>query len=369
MELAPGLPFLRAGGRTLSLPHCQADASISAATAHGKQEALQLHTVLEGAGTAAAAGNHAAVVRTLAPVLLCCTDKEQQMHELDQAQWLRGMQMLLAAAEATRSWGLALRCHLRLMNALLPVASSTLAPLVHGQEDAAAGVAASAAAAALHACAEQLVGQPPAVAALDATAAFLQKHRAALEVAVAPANSSVAAQRDTAAGPQALALHPMERAMYEAVQQQLALVLASCGAALGALGSAVESQLNIKVGGLLAAGPLAVAARGACAWQCRRSAHAAWPDLPPSLPPQTHPQVNAQRAAMCDAAAALLHLDSLAAASRQSSGGSGGPGGGKDATTVLLGVERAQDVAWQLCNALGNVQALMERRGRFVQVR
>ncbi|KAL4423906.1 hypothetical protein ABPG75_001207 [Micractinium tetrahymenae] len=34
---------------------------------------------------------------------------------------------------------------------------------------------------------------------------------------------------------------------------------------------------------------------------------------------------------------------------------------------MLQAVERAQDVAWHLCEALGTVQALMERRGRFVQ--
>ena len=80
-------------------------------------------------------------------------------------------------------------------------------------------------------------------------------------------------------------------------------------------------------------------------------------------PPSRHSQfslsqVNAERAAACDAATALLRLCSLAAGSGTATGTSAG----------LLAVEQAQELAWLLCDALGSAQALMERHGRFVQV-
>lgn len=66
---------------------------------------------------------------------------------------------------------------------------------------------------------------------------------------------------------------------------------------------------------------------------------------------------------MCDAATVLLHLASLAAESRLQAGeGSEAP------AAQLVAVEQAQDLMWHLCDALGSVQALMDRRGRFVQV-
>lgn len=76
-----------------------------------------------------------------------------------------------------------------------------------------------------------------------------------------------------------------------------------------------------------------------------------------------HPavQVNNERNAICDAATALLHLSSLAAGSQQS------PSPGR-ALASLQAVERAQELAWLLCDALGIAQALLERHGRFVQV-
>lgn len=76
--------------------------------------------------------------------------------------------------------------------------------------------------------------------------------------------------------------------------------------------------------------------------------------------PAPRPQAAAERKAACDAATALLRLSALAA-------------GGKQAVAAppaeqLRGVEQAQELAWLLCDTLGNGQALMERHGRFVQV-
>lgn len=74
-------------------------------------------------------------------------------------------------------------------------------------------------------------------------------------------------------------------------------------------------------------------------------------------------QANAKRAAMCDAATTLLLLDSLAAGSTRQAAAAA------DAAVELQGVEQAQELAWQLCEALGSANALAERRARFVQVR
>lgn len=242
----PRVCHIYAVGLAISLPHCQADASISQATVKAKQEALQLHTVLGAAGQSAAAGDQAAVVDALAPVLLCNTDKEQQMLQLDEQQWLRGMHMLLSAASASGSLGLVLRCHLRLLNALLPAVPPQLLPLLQGREDAAD----SQAAAALHAAAEQLMARREAAGALDAAASFLQQHCAALSLPAAAECSSGSAEQQPRQKHQ-VALHPMELAMFEEVQQQAALAVASCAASLAAAGpAAAESALNLKASGL-----------------------------------------------------------------------------------------------------------------------
>jgi hypothetical protein len=72
---------------------------------------------------------------------------------------------------------------------------------------------------------------------------------------------------------------------------------------------------------------------------------------------------------MCDAATALLRLSSLA-----QRGGSAAPqaaeaaaGGGGEVAAALAALEAAQELAWQLCDALGAAQALLARQGRFVQ--
>ncbi len=70
---------------------------------------------------------------------------------------------------------------------------------------------------------------------------------------------------------------------------------------------------------------------------------------------------------MVDAATTLLLLDSLAAGRHTEEPAA--VAGSSGSTGVLQAVERAQDVAWHLCEALGTVQALMDRRGRFVWVR
>lgn len=227
-----------------------------------KQEALQLHTVLDAASQSAAAGDHAAAMQALAPVLLCCTGKEQQILQLDQQQWLSGMQILLAAAAATGSRALALKCHLRLLNALLPAVPPQVLGLVQGKEEEVEAAVATDAVAALHAAAEQLVAQPGASAALDAAASFLQRHTAELSLAASlsangGSNSSTIPdqQLPSQQQQQQLALHPMERAMYEDVQHQAAFALASLSSSLAAVRpAAAESCLSLKVGKLECAG-------------------------------------------------------------------------------------------------------------------
>lgn len=232
-------------GAAISLPHCQADASISQATVKAKQEALQLHAVLDTAGQSAAAGDQAAVIAALAPVLLCCTDKEQQMMQLNEQQWLRGMHMLLSAATASSRPDLALRCHLRLLNALLPAVPPRLLPLAQGREDAAD----SEAAAVLHAAAEELMARREAAGVLDAAAAFLQQHRTAILLPHAARSSGGGAeQQERLEHP--VVLHAMERAMFAEVQQQAVIAVASCAASLAAAGpAATESALNLKASG------------------------------------------------------------------------------------------------------------------------
>jgi hypothetical protein len=195
------------------------------------------------------------VVAVLAPVLLCCSDKERLMLQLDQQQWMRGMQMLLGAASASGSWALALRCHLRLLNALLPHVSQPMLAVIQGKEEEegqAAAASAVAVASSLHAAAEHLSAQPAAAAALDAAASLLRQHDFAVKAAVSrsgsrshPSSGGRGGQPEVRA---ALTLHPMECAMYKAVQHQLALTVAGCSAALAAAGpAAAESRLNLKV--------------------------------------------------------------------------------------------------------------------------
>ena len=240
----------RTGDRTLALRHCQADSAISTAAVHSKQEALQLHSVLEGAQRAADGGEHGAVVAALAPVLLCCSDKEQQMLQLDQQQWLRGMGMLLAAAGATQAWGLALRCHLRLLNALLPQVPPQALALIQGGEQQPSG---GALLPALLPAAEQLAQQPAAAGALKAAAAFLHRHgpQLALSSRGRAASGGAGGSGGSGAAPSCVVeLHSMEAAMYEAVQRQLAVAVTACSVALAAAGgAAAQSQLNMKASG------------------------------------------------------------------------------------------------------------------------
>ena len=68
---------------------------------------------------------------------------------------------------------------------------------------------------------------------------------------------------------------------------------------------------------------------------------------------------------MCDAATALLHLSSLTASSKEAAATAASS---TPLEEQLQSVERAQELAWLLCDTLGSAQALMERHGRFVQV-
>lgn len=248
----PTLCPMSAGNRVVSLPHCQAGATISGAALRSKQEALQLHSVLEDAQRRAAAGDHGAAVATLAPVLLCCSDKEQQMLQLDQQQWLRGMQRLLESAGKTGAWGLALRCHLRLLNAMLPqVPLQALALVRGGEEPAGSGALLPA----LLPTVEQLVQQQPTAAALEAAASFLQQHGSQLLLGsrsgTAGASGDASGSGSGSAPAGTVVLHPMEAAMYEAVQHQLVAALASFSAEMAAAGAAAaQSHLNLKVRGV-----------------------------------------------------------------------------------------------------------------------
>ena len=231
---------------------------------HSKQEALQLHSVLEGAEAAASRGEHAAVAAALAPVLLCCTAKEQQMLAMGAQQWQRGLQMLLAAAAAQGSWALALRCPPRVLNALLPAVPPQLGALIRDQQEQAGGPTAGGPLPLMLAAANQVAAQPAAISALDAAAGFLHKHGVAVVLAHAGAPAGTAQQEDQQAQQgsqqrqqgqqrrqqqQRLVLHPMEAAMYEAVQHQLVALLAGCSAALAVAGPAAQSHLNMKARG------------------------------------------------------------------------------------------------------------------------
>jgi hypothetical protein len=137
------------------------------------------------------------------------------------------MQLLLVAAGAggggSGDAGLALRCHLRLLSALLPPLPA--AAIGGASERADDGAASPAPPAALAAAAEQLAGSPAAVAALEAAVAFLQQ---------LPADAALCSQ-DPAGD-----------------HRRLALVVAGSAAAVAAAeGPAAESRLSLKVGLLL----------------------------------------------------------------------------------------------------------------------
>ena len=156
------------------------------------------------------------------------------MFDMDQLQWLRGIRLLSAAAAAGNDAQLALRCHLRLLNALLPATPAQLLPVIlsgkaEGERQQPQPLPTGFS---LTAAAQEVAAQPltSATAALDAAAAFLQQARAG--------NGN---QLDM------LALHPLESCMFGTVLQQLLHVLASCCAALAAAGPATaENRLNLK---------------------------------------------------------------------------------------------------------------------------
>lgn len=170
--------------------------------------------------------------------------------QLDTRQWLRGTQMLLAAASSAGDWALALRIHLRLLNALLPHVPSQLEALLQGGGDSEAADGSGATLALLLGAAEQLAQQHVASAALDAASAFLHRHSSRMVLSTAPAPLSSNGANGGDSQQAQLSLHPMEAAMFGAVQRQLALVASACSASLAAAGpAAAQSQLNLKASG------------------------------------------------------------------------------------------------------------------------
>lgn len=358
---------------SITLPHCASDGAIGEGTVAAKLELLRVHALLAGATVRAAAGAHADVVGALAPALLSCNDQEAQLLALDRRLWLRGLELLLAAAgtagartgEAAGApasaaaaqpggaggWRLALRCHLRLLAALLPPVPTAVAPLLGGEDvweaaarTAAPGATARAAAAALRRVAEGLAASAPASAALEAAAAFLGANSELLS-----GEGGVVAEE----GP--LALHPAELAMLRTLQRQLLVVvqacaLAACAGADGGGGGA--SRLSSRGHALRTLA--ADAATCALALGCCRPAAAA-----PASP---------AGAAASDAAPMELDVPgetpakALAEAAESAAKGDGEP-----AALQQLPVAAAAELAWALCEALGVAGALLARGGAFVR--
>ena len=109
-----------AGGAALRLPHCQADGAISQEAIASRLEVLRLHNIVARAGEAALLEDDAAVVAALVPAVLCCTEKEAQMARSSAHKWSKALRLLLGAASRLGDWGVALRCHLRTLEAALP---------------------------------------------------------------------------------------------------------------------------------------------------------------------------------------------------------------------------------------------------------
>ena len=104
----------------LRLPHCRADGAISEEAIRSKLEVLRLHEIVTRAEEAARLEDHAAVAAALAPAVLCCSEKEAQMARSDARKWSRALRLLLGAAGRLGDWGVALRCHLRILEGALP---------------------------------------------------------------------------------------------------------------------------------------------------------------------------------------------------------------------------------------------------------
>jgi hypothetical protein len=73
------------------------------------------------------------VVDLLTIVLLSCDDREDVMRKTNRVKWQETLEMLLKAAIATDNWKLALQCHLRLLDAVLPAVPQEILSLALGE--------------------------------------------------------------------------------------------------------------------------------------------------------------------------------------------------------------------------------------------
>jgi tetratricopeptide (TPR) repeat protein len=116
----------------IKLPHCCLDASITAKSVQAKLELLQLHGVLTDAKLLLSQNKDAEAAAILAPVLLACSDTEYLMASEDRPTWIKALRTLRNAANKAKDSVLALRCHLRLLRAGLPLVPSTIEAVLRG---------------------------------------------------------------------------------------------------------------------------------------------------------------------------------------------------------------------------------------------
>ncbi|KAL4539362.1 hypothetical protein Ndes2437B_g02257 [Nannochloris sp. 'desiccata'] len=110
----------------IKLPHCCLDATITAKSVQAKLELLQLHDVLTEAELRLSQNKDAEAAAILAPVVLACSDTEYLMAAADRPTWIKSLRTLRNAADKVKDSVLALRCHLRLLRAGLPLVPSTI---------------------------------------------------------------------------------------------------------------------------------------------------------------------------------------------------------------------------------------------------
>jgi hypothetical protein len=73
------------------------------------------------------------VVDLLTNVLLSCDDREDVMRKTNRVKWQEALETLLKAAIGTANWKLALQCHLRLLDAMLPAVPQEILSLALGE--------------------------------------------------------------------------------------------------------------------------------------------------------------------------------------------------------------------------------------------
>eukprot|EP00887_Chlorella_sp_A99_P003338 scaffold26.g3338.t1 len=230
------------------LPHCRTDGGITPADVAGKLEVLRLHGMLVEAAEQAQRG--AAIARNIGPALLSCDAREEHLQLLDRQLWIRGLQLLLQAAAqeqaaeqggpqgatgradgtppaaGSHGWLLGLRCHLRLLAAVLPPVPASVLPLLGGEDDweKQPQAAAAAAAAALKGVSDALAASPAAAAALEAAVECLsafgqQAWRCQQQGGQQQASTDAGGGADSDAGP--VTLQPLEWQLLRRVQMQL----------------------------------------------------------------------------------------------------------------------------------------------------